>query len=78
MSCSLQVASSQGACGAVFVFGLHNSGIYALVEYLHAFFDVEVQPPMRTKKRAGDGLLHWGARKLRYRDLAALELTSNN
>ena len=55
---------SQGDCGTVWVFGFHNSGIHALVEYLNELFDVEVQPPMRTKKRGGDGLLHVGGWKL--------------
>ena len=55
---------SQGACGTVWVFGFHNSGTHALVEYLTELFDVEVQPPLRSKKRRGDGLLHVGAWKL--------------
>ena len=49
---------SQGACGTVWVFGFHNSGTHALVEYLTELFDVEVQPPLRSKKRLGDGILH--------------------
>ena len=37
------------------MFGLRNSGIHALGDYLKKFFDVQ-HPPMRTKKSRGDGL----------------------
>ena len=34
--------------------GLHNSGTHALVEHVHAFFDVDMYPRMARKK---DGIL---------------------
>ena len=39
-------------CGTVVVMGLHNSGTHALVEYLNAYFHVDVQPLIAPKKMA--------------------------